>query len=115
MGGGAAAGFGDSSLDSESLGNSVQAATQAGDVGELFKYEIDGPVTLARQSSAMLPIINGAIEGDKVSIYNAGVHENIECLFGIHARCVCFRSPRFKRDFTESSNSHGFFIFRRAK
>ena len=73
MGDGAAAPDYDA-LISDSFGKSVQAATQASDVGELFKYEIDGPVTLARQSSAMLPIINGAIEGDKVSIYNAGVH-----------------------------------------
>ncbi len=49
------------------------AAAQGGDVGELFKYDIKNPVTLARQRSAMLPIINEAVEGEKLSIYNPGV------------------------------------------
>ena len=30
--------------------------------------------TLPRQQSAMLPIVNESVEGEKVSIYNAGVH-----------------------------------------
>jgi len=53
--------------------DAVQAAAQGGDVGELFKYDIKNPVTLARQRSAMLPIINEAIDGEKLSIYNANV------------------------------------------
>ncbi|MCI0334063.1 MAG: hypothetical protein L0228_12670 [Planctomycetes bacterium] len=57
-----------------SLEASVQAAAQGGDVGELFQYDIKDAVTLARQRSAMLPIINDKIEGTKVSIYNVGVH-----------------------------------------
>jgi hypothetical protein len=56
------------------LKQSVQAAAQGGDVGELFKYDIKTPVTLARQRSAMLPIINEPVDGEKLSIYNAGVH-----------------------------------------
>jgi hypothetical protein len=52
----------------------VQAAAQGGDVGELFKYEIKNPVSIARQRSAMLPIINEVVDGEKLSIYNAGVH-----------------------------------------
>ena len=46
---------------------------QSGDVGELFQYVIDVPVTLARQKSAMLPIVNESIEGVKVVIYNPNV------------------------------------------
>jgi hypothetical protein len=57
-----------------SLEKSVEAAAQGGDVGELFQYNIKDAVTLARQRSAMLPIINDAVEGEKVSIYNARVH-----------------------------------------
>ena len=54
--------------------SSSPSAAQGGDVGELFQYDIKDPVTLARQRSAMLPIINDSVEGEKVSIYNAGVH-----------------------------------------
>jgi hypothetical protein len=51
-----------------------QSAAQAADVGELFQYQIDTPVTLERRRSAMLPIVNGAVEAEKVSIYNPRVH-----------------------------------------
>src|SRR5207249_3211841 len=52
---------------------SVQAAAQGGEVGELFQYDMETPVSLARLRSAMLPIINDSVEGKKVSIYNSQV------------------------------------------
>jgi hypothetical protein len=55
------------------LGRGVQSVAQAGDVGELFQYTIDSAVTLPRQQSAMLPIANGSVKGEKVSIYNPAV------------------------------------------
>ena len=42
-------------------------------LGELFRYNIKEPVTLARHKSAMLPIINAQVQGKKVSIYNPQV------------------------------------------
>lgn len=51
----------------------VEVAAQAGEVGELFQYAIQEPVTLARQKSAMLPIVNGPVQAEKVAIYNAAV------------------------------------------
>jgi hypothetical protein len=64
----------DKQLNALQLNRGVQSAAQAGDVGEMFQYVIDMPVTLPRQQSAMLPIVNGSVQGDKVSIYNARVH-----------------------------------------
>lgn len=55
------------------LQQGVAAAAQAAQAGELFQYQINTPVTLARQKSAMLPIINQNAEGAKVSIYNQSV------------------------------------------
>ncbi len=52
--------------------NAISAAA-AGEVGELFQYVIGTPVTLGRQKSAMLPIVNETIQGEKVSIYNQAV------------------------------------------
>jgi cell division protein FtsB len=52
--------------------SSVQAIASAMKLGELFQYVI-GNVTLARQKSAMLPIITDSIELERVSIYNASV------------------------------------------
>ncbi len=51
----------------------VQSMAQAAEVGELFQYKIEAPVTLARQRSAMLPIVNGEVSAEKVSIYNQNV------------------------------------------
>jgi hypothetical protein len=56
------------------LQQGVQAAAQAGELGELFQYRIKTPVTLARSRSAMLPIVNEQVAGEKLSIYNQQVH-----------------------------------------
>lgn len=56
------------------LEQGVAAAAQATELGEFFEYAISTPVSLARQKSAMLPIVNEAVEGTKVSIYNQRVH-----------------------------------------
>lgn len=55
-------------------GQGIAAMAQAGDVGELFRYVIDAPVKIARRQSAMLPIVNESITGEKLSIYNEQVH-----------------------------------------
>ncbi len=52
--------------------SSVQSIASASRMGELFQYVV-GNVTLARQKSAMLPIITDSIQVERVSIYNAGV------------------------------------------
>jgi hypothetical protein len=52
----------------------VDSQARGGSAGELFQYVIQIPVSLARQSSAMLPIVSEKVEGNKVSIYNEGVH-----------------------------------------
>ncbi|MFG0326422.1 MAG: hypothetical protein ACF8SC_04025 [Phycisphaerales bacterium JB037] len=49
----------------------AQAQATAGEMGEVFQYTLDTPVTLERQQSAMLPILSSPIEGERVSIYNA--------------------------------------------
>jgi hypothetical protein len=51
-----------------------QSLAQAGNVGEMFRYQIATPVKLERSKSAMLPIVNESVSGDKVSIYNEGTH-----------------------------------------
>jgi hypothetical protein len=55
------------------LGEATIRAAQGGAAGELFQYVIESPVSLARQKSAMLPIISAHLEAEKVSIFNAQV------------------------------------------
>jgi len=52
---------------------SVVSQASAGQIGELFQYTLPG-VTLARQSSAMIPIVTDPVEIKKLSIYNPSVH-----------------------------------------
>jgi hypothetical protein len=58
----------------------VSPAVTATELGDYFQYAIEHPVTLPRQKSAMLPIINQEVEGEKVSIYNEGVHSKFALL-----------------------------------
>src|SRR5262249_12479802 len=37
-------------------------------------YAIEHPVTVSRQKSAMIPIVNKTIQGTKVSLYNPATH-----------------------------------------
>lgn len=56
------------------LGQSVKAVATGVDLGDFFAYPIAQPVSITRQKSAMLPIINQRIAGSRVSIYNPAVH-----------------------------------------
>jgi hypothetical protein len=60
-------------LTSEDLaGYAAAAQANAKEMGEVFQYELDHPVTVERQRSAMLPILNSGIDGRRVSIFNPG-------------------------------------------
>jgi hypothetical protein len=54
-------------------GQGVQSAARAGNVGNLFQYAIATPVSIPRQQSAMLPIVNADVKCEKLSIYNPSV------------------------------------------
>ncbi|HVS36470.1 MAG TPA: DUF4139 domain-containing protein [Gemmataceae bacterium] len=51
-------------------GAGVSTMATATKLGDFFQYAIDKPVTLPRQKSALLPIVNKDVEGTRVSIYN---------------------------------------------
>lgn len=61
-------------LGIELAGKGIESVATALQAGELFAYHIDTPVSIPRQHSAMLPIVNQAIEGEKVSIFNVATH-----------------------------------------
>jgi hypothetical protein len=60
--------------ESKALQSGVSAAATAKDFGNSFQYAIDHPVTIPRQKSSLLPIVNKALEGDKVSLYCPQAH-----------------------------------------
>lgn len=57
----------------------VSAATGQG-IGSHYRYVIDQTVTLPRQKSAMLPIVDGKVQGSRVSIYNEKVQSQFPLL-----------------------------------
>ena len=54
-------------------GSDVNAAAAAGDLGDLFAYTLDEPVSLGRGQSAMLPVVQEAIDATPVSVFNDSV------------------------------------------
>lgn len=48
----------------------VVAAATGDDVGDLFEYRIDQPVTVRRDRSALIPILQTRMDGARVSIFN---------------------------------------------
>jgi hypothetical protein len=45
------------------------------EVGDLFQYEIKNPVTVKRNQSALVPILQGPFEGKRVAVYNREIRE----------------------------------------
>lgn len=63
-----------SAVGGDQMANYAAAAqARAGEVGEVFQYTIDTPVSIDRQRSAMIPIITSVLDGRRVSIYSRGV------------------------------------------
>jgi hypothetical protein len=54
----------------------VKAAATASEVGDLFEYRVDQPVTVRRDRSALIPILQTRMEGERVSIYNEAAHKD---------------------------------------
>ena len=48
----------------------IQSVAAGEALGKLFRYEIAAPVSIARQRSAMLPIVTEQVEAEKVSVYD---------------------------------------------
>lgn len=69
---------GETATENDSIGvafdpsASIAAAARNGAVGELFQYTVAG-VTLPRQRSAMIPIVNDVVDAEKISIFNESV------------------------------------------
>jgi hypothetical protein len=62
------------------LTKGIAEAATASNLGDYFEYAIEQPVSLARQKSAMLPLVNRPVEASRVSIYNERVHAKFPLL-----------------------------------
>lgn len=51
----------------------VSAAATGEEIGDLFEYRIDQPVTVMRNRSALIPIVQTKMDGERVAVYNETV------------------------------------------
>lgn len=54
----------------------VEAVATGSEVGDLFEYRINQPVTVMRDRSALIPILQTRMDGERISIYNEGARRD---------------------------------------
>lgn len=61
----------------------LQAAASGGDLGDLFEYKLKQPITIGKNRSALVPIVQSGIPAEKVSIWNesSGVRRPMRALW----------------------------------
>ena len=50
----------------------TEVAAEGRGLGDLFEYRLKEPVTIRKNQSALVPIINAPVEAERVSVWNAG-------------------------------------------
>ncbi|MEX2536695.1 MAG: hypothetical protein WD273_13950 [Trueperaceae bacterium] len=55
-------------------GAGLSAMAQGAQTGATFEYRVNGPVTIGRHESAMIPIVSGPVEAHRLSIYDPQGH-----------------------------------------
>ena len=74
---GAGAGFSALAAPAMSPGEArqqLQAAALGRDLGDLFEYHVKGPVTIHKNQSALVPIVQTDVKAEKVSLWNASLN-----------------------------------------
>jgi hypothetical protein len=59
----------------EAMEHSVVVKTLTKEVGDLFEYRVDHPVTVHRNQSALVPLLSRPFEGRRVLLYNRSTRE----------------------------------------
>ncbi len=62
------------SMNAPALAQSMESAApiniEAAETGEMFEYRVNKPVTIPRNSSALIPIVQQDVNGERISLYN---------------------------------------------
>lgn len=54
----------------------VKTAAIGEEIGDLFEYRIEQPVTVMRDRSALIPIVQTKMDGERVAVYNEAVRQD---------------------------------------
>lgn len=63
------------SASRSAAGKPEPVQTRTVEVGDLFHYEIENPITVKRGQSALVPILQTTFDGKRVAIYNSEIRE----------------------------------------
>lgn len=68
----------DTSVNEALISNNsgIQTAAKGEEFGDLFEYKIENPVTVLKDRSALIPIVQTRMEGERVSIYNESARQD---------------------------------------
>ena len=69
-GGGSGAGAGPGLFDLAEARARTQAAVHSQEIGDLFEYKLKEPITIRKNQSALVPIVQAPVEIERVSIWN---------------------------------------------
>jgi len=69
-GGGIGGGFAGGSYSVGAARAGLEAAARAQELGDLFEYKLKDPITIQKNRSVLLPIVQSTIEAEKVSVWN---------------------------------------------
>jgi len=72
----AASGYAPPAPMADLIRESTAAAAEAGTVGDQFEYRITGPVSLRKNQSALIPLLQEDIDAERVSVYTSGKSGN---------------------------------------
>lgn len=61
-------------LSSQNSG--VKTAASGNEIGDLFEYRIEQPITVQRNRSALIPIVQTKMEGERVSVYRESARKD---------------------------------------
>jgi hypothetical protein len=67
---GSGSGFGGGSFNVGDARASQEAVARAQELGDLFEYKLKDPITIQKNRSALLPIVQSSIDAEKVSVWN---------------------------------------------
>ena len=59
-----------------SQNSGIETNTTGDEIGDLFEYRIEQPVTVMRDRSALIPIIQTKMDGERVAVYNEAVRRD---------------------------------------
>jgi len=97
VGGGIYHGLGDH-LDAAAVAQSLEAATttaQTRDLGDLFEYKLQDRVTIRKNQSALVPILQARIDAEKVSVWNPSQSSVLRALWLDNTSALTFDGGSF--------------------